>query len=108
MSITPRHAVALAALLAPVVSHAGDGGKDADRPYVLRIEVGTSVPICETGTIVCPAGPTSCEDPSIATGEFTEKGLAIKGLKPGTTLCSARGSGGQGMLRIYRVVVEKK
>jgi hypothetical protein len=107
MSTALRQVVALAALLAPFAGQPQAGGKGADQPYVLRIEAGTSVPVCGTGTIVCPAGPASCEDPSVATGELTEKGLAFRGLKQGTTLCSARSSGGQGMLRVYRVVVER-
>jgi hypothetical protein len=106
MSTFLRHALVLSGLLVPFAARPQAGGKDADQPYVLRIKVGDSVTICGTGTIVCPAGPASCEDPSVATGELTAKGLAFKGLKPGTTICSARGSGGQGLLRIYRVVVE--
>src|SRR3989304_4409905 len=83
MSIPLLHAVALAALLAPVVSHAGDGGKDADRPYVLRIEVGTSVPICEAGTIGGPAGPPQRRGPLDRDGLVHGEGPGHQGAQAG-------------------------
>jgi hypothetical protein len=105
MRIPVCHAVAAGLLLAPLAGRPQDAAGGAGEPYVLGIEVGESVNLCGTGTVVCPTGPVTCDDPSVAAGEATEKGIALKGLKPGTTLCSTRSAGGQGMLRVYRVVV---
>jgi hypothetical protein len=81
---------------------------DVDKPYPLEIKVGQAAAICRTGTIQCPASEPICDDTSVVTAEVSEKeGLIFKGLKPGTTLCSAAASQGFGARRVYRVVVAK-
>jgi hypothetical protein len=80
-----------------------------DAPLTLTVRVGKSVAICGTGTIQCPAVQPICDDTSVATAVETEAGLAFKGLKPGTTLCSAASAAGVGPRRVYRIeVVEAK
>ena len=93
-----------ALLLLALAAGTPDGGQP-DAPYALRLTVGSSVAICNTGTIVCPAASPRCDDPSIAVGVLSEEGVVFKALKPGTTLCSAAPIG-VGARRVYRVVVE--
>jgi len=93
--------VAAAALLAPLAGIAQ--GEDA--PYRLSLKVGETVELCRTGTITCPAGNAICDDLSVVAAEITDRGLVFRGLKAGTTLCSAGTAGGQGMRRVYRVTV---
>ncbi len=84
------------------------GDSASDRPFPLTVMVGESVPVCATGTLVCPAGAAACDDPSVARPESDqERGLVFKGLKPGTTLCGASGASGQGVRRVYRVTVKE-
>ncbi len=106
MRVALRCAVLLA-LLAPLAGRGEDGGPSAAGPHVLQIRVGASVAICKTGTILCPAGAATCDDPAVAVAQFTEEGVAFKGLKPGATLCSARAASGQGRSTLYRVVVDQ-
>jgi hypothetical protein len=81
----------------------------ADAPVPLTVRVGKSVAICVTGTIQCPAAQPICDDTSVVTAEETEAGLVFKGLKPGTTLCSAASAAGVGPRRVYKIeVVEAK
>jgi hypothetical protein len=77
----------------------------ADAPSPLSLRVGKSVELCTTGTIQCPAVAPICDDTSIVTAEVTEAGLTFKGLKPGSTLCSAASASGVGPRRVYRVEV---
>ncbi|HMK72747.1 MAG TPA: hypothetical protein VK454_05385, partial [Myxococcaceae bacterium] len=95
--------IAAAALLAPLA--AGAQASDANAPYSLSMKVGQSIELCQTGTITCPAGSAICDDPSVVAWENGEAGLVFKGLKPGTTLCSAGTAGGQGFRRVFRVTV---
>lgn len=97
-------AVVLVSTLAAAVS-GDDGGPDAPGAYPLSLRVGEAVAICRTGTILCPAGAPICDDTSIVTPEITEAGLVFKGANPGTTLCSAQASSGQGARRVYRITV---
>jgi hypothetical protein len=77
----------------------------ADGPFPLSVKVGESVAICTTGTIQCPASAPICDDTSIVAAEVTEAGLTFKGLKPGSTLCSAASASGRGHRRVYRIDV---
>jgi hypothetical protein len=75
-------------------------------PYPLEIKVGKTVAICKTGTIQCPASAATCDDTSIASVDSSETdGLLFKGLKPGTTTCSAAATSGFGARRVYKVIV---
>lgn len=76
-----------------------------DQPVPLTVQVGQSVSLCATGTIQCPAGAAICDDLRVATPVAAADGLALLGVAPGTTLCSAGAAGGGGARRIYRVTV---
>ena len=102
MQHTGRYLAALVALAA----HGQQPSAPADKPYAIQLLVGESVDICETGTIACPANNPICDDTSIVGAEIkSPQGLVFKGLKPGTTLCSAAGGSGFGLRRVYRVTV---
>jgi hypothetical protein len=79
----------------------------ADAPFPLSMRVGQSVAICTTGTIQCPAVAPICDDTSVVGAEVTDAGLTFKGLKPGSTLCSAASGSGAGPRRVYKVVVKE-
>jgi hypothetical protein len=92
-------------LFAFILSIAGASAGADDQPYPLAIRVGKSIAICKTGTISCPAASPICDDTSVVEASVAEEGLVFKGLKPGTTLCSAANAGGAGLRRVYRVTV---
>jgi len=97
-----RYLAALIALAAP----AQQPPTPADEPYAIQLRVGESVDICKTGTIACPANNPICDDSSIVGAEIkSPQGLVFRGLKAGTTLCSAAGGSGFGLRRVYRVTV---
>ncbi len=73
----------------------------------LPLQVGKSVALCSTGTIQCPAGNAICDDTSIVAVESSDAGLVLRGLKPGTTLCSAASGGGAGQRTVWRVTVSR-
>jgi hypothetical protein len=96
--------VALAA--ATLACGAAAQSSAADQPHPLKLKVGESLAICKTGTIQCPASSPICDDTTVVTAELSgNEGLVFKGLKPGTTLCSAGASSGFGARRVYRVTV---
>jgi hypothetical protein len=105
MGIVQRCAAVLLAILASFAGQAEDGGPPSSAPYPLVVKVGESTAICKTGTILCPAAAAICDDTSIAVGETMGQGLVFRGVKPGTTLCSALASSGQGMRTVYGVTV---
>jgi len=108
MAISCRMTVGMlvAALGAAPLAHvAGEPPRAADEPYPLAVSVGQVVTICDTGTIVCPAGAALCDDPNVAAPVLTDEGLAFLGVGPGTTVCSAGGTAGQGGRAVYRVTV---
>lgn len=96
----------LAAALAPGAPGAQPktGDPRVDEAIPLRIVVGEKVRLCETGTIVCPAGAPMCDDPKVVKWSHGPGGLELEGTGAGETLCSAASSG-QGLRRVYRVVV---
>ena len=75
--------------------------------FPLEVGVGKSVAICKTGTILCPAGNAICDDDSIVAVESSADGIVFRGLKPGTTICSAASGGGAGLRSVYKVTVVK-
>ncbi len=95
----------LLAIVAPAAARGQDAGGSADDAYPLVVRVGQLAAICTTDTILCPAAAPICDDPSVATGVDSEQGLAFKGMRPGTTLCSAQSSAGLGPRRVYRITV---
>jgi len=102
---TGRNLTALVALIS-LAAPAQQQAQPADKPYAIQLRVGESVDICKTGTIACPANNPICDDTSIVGAEIRgAQGLVFKGLKPGTTLCSAAAGSGFGLRRVYRVTV---
>jgi hypothetical protein len=91
-----------------VVAVAPARGADTTDAHELRLEVGQSVSLCSTGTLLCPARDARCDDLSVVAPGADERGPLLKGVKPGTTLCSAAGASGAGARRIYRVTVVAK
>jgi hypothetical protein len=75
--------------------------------YPLSLRVGKTIALCKTGTISCPAASPICDDTGIVDALFTADGLVFKGVKPGTTLCSAANGNGAGSRRVYRITVSK-
>jgi hypothetical protein len=93
-------AIAFAAL-ASAAQQSAEG-----EPYPLKLTVGGSVAVCKTGAIMCPANNPTCDDTSVVTATIDPSdGLVFKGLKPGTTLCSAATGSGLGQRRVFRVTV---
>jgi hypothetical protein len=76
--------------------------------FPLEIEVGKAVAVCKTGTIICPASNSICDDTTLVGVETSAEGLVFRGLKAGTTTCSAGSSAGAGMRSVYRVTVVPK
>lgn len=83
--MTARTALAFCAALAaaaPVLAQE-DAGAPADAAAVtLTLEVGQTQPL-GPGRVA----PIRCDDPSLVEAVFDE-GLALRGLRPGSTLCS--------------------
>ncbi len=92
-------------LAAASLALAQEPSSEAERAHPLAVRVGESIALCDTGTILCPAANAICDDPSIVAVEATERGLALRGLKSGTTLCSAASGSALGARRLYRVTV---
>jgi hypothetical protein len=88
------------------VAYGQDAG--AMEPHPLRLQVGESVAICSTGTIVCPAAATLCDDLSVVSVGADERGPVLRGIREGTTLCSSGSASGAGFRRVYRVTVVPK
>ena len=74
--------------------------------FPLEMAVGKSVAVCKTNTIICPASNAICDDTSVVGIETSDEGLVFKGLKPGTTICSAGSGAGAGLRSVYRVTVK--
>ncbi len=102
-----RRAIRVALLVACIplagTAHAEDGDG-----HPLRLAVGESVALCGTGTLLCPAGDTRCDDGSVVAVGGDERGPVLTALKPGSTLCSAGSASGMGQRRVYRVTVIEK
>jgi hypothetical protein len=90
-------------VLAAVVLAALPARAEEDRPHPVEVGVGKAVPICETGTILCPALSPICDDTAVATMRVGDKGMEIVGVKAGKTLCSALAA--NQMRRVYEVTV---
>jgi hypothetical protein len=99
-----RTVTLLALLTAPAARAAGES-PPADAPHPLQLEVGETLSLCGTGTVSCPPRAPRCDDLSVVAPEERSDGAAFRGLKPGTTLCSAAGGTVLGTRRVYRVTV---
>ena len=100
----PRRLAAAAVIVVVLALAPARGG--AEEPFPLSVKVGERVLVCGTGAILCPAAAGRCDDPAVAVPEETPAdGLAFRGVKPGSTLCSAGAGSGQGLRRVFRVTV---
>lgn len=81
-----RHALAALALLLAVAARA-EGGTP------VRLSVGEVVKLCKAGLAMCPASTFLCDDPKVALIENGPDGVELKGIAPGTTVCSVLGPG---------------
>ena len=59
--------------------------------------------MCKSGAIVCPANSARCDDPKVAVPVDLPGGMGLKGVSPGSTLCSAGSAAGP--RRVFRVTV---
>jgi hypothetical protein len=82
----------------------GAGLVRADEPTPISVAVGGTVNVCKAGLIVCPVSSSICDDAKVAVIENGTEGAVVKGVSPGTTLCSVRGHGGA-FRRLIRVTV---
>ncbi len=89
-------------VLAAATARAQGGGDEA---YPLTLAVGETVALCATGTLLCPAAGTRCDDTAVVEPGADERGPVLTGRRPGTTLCSAASGSGLGMRRVYRLTV---
>lgn len=82
------------ALLAAVaLTPAGSRAQGRDKPFPVQIEIGATLDVCTTGQVVCPAMYPRCDDPKVAIPvvDHLDGGgwrLGLRGVSPGTTLCS--------------------
>jgi hypothetical protein len=74
-----------------------------DEPYPVFLSAGETFEVCQSGQIVCPARNSLCDDPKVAVPVDVPGGLGIKGMAPGTTLCSAASA--VGPRRVFRITV---
>lgn len=95
--------IAVATVLATVArAQAPDAMADA---YPLTLAVGEAIALCQTGTLLCPAAATRCDDTSVVDVGADDRGPVLTGVRPGSTLCSAATASGMGARRVYRVTV---
>jgi len=95
-----RSAVLCAALLLSAVpARAGE-------PTPVELAVGETVDLCRAGLASCPVSASLCDDPGVAVVRNGPGGAELKGVSPGTTLCSTLGFG-TAFRRVLRVTVVK-
>jgi len=97
--------LAVVAILAAPAVHLADDPASADTPYPLQLKVGGTRSLCATGTLTCPAKAVRCDDPKVVAPAEGPDGAAVRGVSPGTTICSAAGGTVLGTRRVYRVTV---
>lgn len=85
------------AVALPALASAQDGTP-------VQVTVGKKVVLCKEGLAVCPSSVSLCDDPKIAFIENGPDGPELRGVSPGTTLCSSSGPGGAHR-RVLRVTV---
>ena len=79
-----RRMLGAVTLLLSVTAGAGGGTP-------VRLQVGEAVKLCKAGLAMCPARAFLCDDPKVARIENGPDGVELKGISPGTTLCSVLG-----------------
>jgi hypothetical protein len=97
----------LAALLAfPALALAADGAwPPAKGPVEVRLKVGETYAVCQSGQVICPIGSAPCDDAKVAAPVTTPSGIGWKAIGQGTTLCSAVSASGSGFRRAFRITV---
>ncbi len=80
------------ALLAAGLALAEDR-RDDEGTVPIDLAVGRTFDVCEAKLILCPVTHSVCDDPNVAVVEFERGHVVLKGVAPGTTLCSVRGQG---------------
>ena len=74
-----------------------------DEPPSIDLKVGEAKNLCENKLVVCPVSSFICDDPKVATIEYGPEGALLRGVSPGTTLCSVLGYGA--FRRVIRATV---
>jgi hypothetical protein len=77
----------------------------ADPPRPIRIRVGQVLVLADAGLLMPPGNSPICDNPRVAVGELTPRGLAFRGVAPGTTLCSASPGAVTNARRVFSVTV---
>ncbi len=93
----------LASLVAAALALAARAGR-ADDGTPVALDAGTSLNLCKSGLAACVAAQVICDDPKVARIENGPGGPELKGISPGSTLCSVSGAGGA-FRRVLRVTV---
>jgi hypothetical protein len=94
------HLLFLAAVATPLLALA-----EGDAPRPVHVRVGQALVLAEAGLLMPPGNSPICDDPRVAVGELTPRGLAFRGVGPGTTLCSAIPGSVVTGRRVFRVTV---
>jgi hypothetical protein len=92
-----RFALAAALAASPLA-----GAAAPDEPGVIKLEIWVGQDASISGG---PVREFMCDDGTLVRLEFVDDGVAMKGLRPGTTLCSYRDAAS--MKRIVRVIVRQ-
>jgi hypothetical protein len=78
----------------------------ADEPTPVSVSAGEALNVCQAGLVHCPVSSFLCDDPKVAIVENGPDGAVLKGISPGTTLCSLLGFE-RAFRRVIRVTVSK-
>jgi hypothetical protein len=101
-----RSAALLAALvLMPVPAAFAAAAPIDDGATPIEVTVGETVALCERQLVHCPVSTFLCDDPKVALVRHGPAGAELKGISPGTTLCSVTGAQGA-FRRMLRVSVK--
>jgi hypothetical protein len=92
-----RFALAAALAVAPLA-----GAAVPDDPGVIKLEIWVGQDASISGG---PIREFMCDDGNLVRLEFVDDGVAMRGLRPGTTLCSYRDAAS--MRRVVRVIVRQ-
>jgi len=76
-------------LLSLVACGAALAAAQGATPVALRS--GETLALCTAGLFTCPASAFLCDDPKVAVIENGPDGALLRGVSPGTTLCSVFG-----------------
>ncbi len=77
----------------------------ADEPTPVSLATGDRLNLCKAQLAHCPVSAFVCDDPKVAVMENGPEGVELKGISPGTTLCSVLGFE-RTFRRVIRVTVK--